>query len=83
MLKAILKDGMIEQVENQTPKLRPLQDLSRTWWQFEDNFETMLEMSAHAHFSKCSPKNNLSLSLIATQMDGWKFELEVEGNEPT
>jgi len=30
MLKAILKDGMIEQVENQTPKLRPLQDLSRT-----------------------------------------------------
>jgi hypothetical protein len=30
MLKAILKDEMIEHAKSQTPKLKPVQDLSRT-----------------------------------------------------
>ncbi len=30
MLEAILKDGMIRRVENQTPELRLVQDFSRT-----------------------------------------------------
>jgi len=65
MLESIWKDGMSGQVDSWTPKLGPMQDFNWTWWQWEDNYEMMLEMSDHAHSLKCFLKTiHSSLKII-------------------
>jgi len=52
ILEVVLKDGMIGQTINQTHEPRLAQDFSWKWWQYEDNFEMMLENECSCTLSK-------------------------------
>jgi len=53
---------MSGQVDSWAPKPGPMQDFNRTWWQWEDNFEMMLENEWSCTFFEMFLEDNPRLS---------------------
>jgi hypothetical protein len=77
MLEVVLKDGMAGWAKSQTFELGPTQDFNRMQWQYENNYEIMLENECSCTLSKMffwTRSAILSNSCSNSEMKTWTIK---------